>query len=295
MKILVTGASGQLGKSIISQKPKHHQILSPKRNELDLSDILSCKKYIEFNKPDFIINCGAYTNVDLAEKEKELCYAINTSAPITFAKILKNYGGNLLQISTDYVFDGKKNFAYKENDKRNPISQYGYSKAKAEELLEEILEPRNQLIILRTSWLVGPTGKNFLIKILNLHKTKKELFVVSDQIGNMSSTLDVAKICWEIIGKWNYISKHNFINHWTCSGISSWYDIAINIGEIAQKYKILDSPAIVNPIRTENYSTLAKRPLFSLLDCENTSNTLNIMRKYWKNELEMIISKMANQ
>ncbi len=294
MKILVTGASGQLGQAIISQKPKHHQILSPNRNELDLSNELSCTKYIEFNKPDFIINCGAYTNVDLAEKEKELCFAINTSAPIAFAKSLKDYGGNLLQISTDYVFDGKQNFAYKENDKRNPISQYGYSKAKAEELLEKILKPRNQIIILRTSWLLGPEGNNFLLKILNLHKSKKELSVVSDQIGSMSSTFDVAKICWEIISKWNYISENNYINHWTCSGICSWYDIAINIGDIAQKYKILDKPAIVNPIKTENYCTPAKRPFFSLLDCQNTSNVLDIMCKYWQHELETIISKLAN-
>ena len=295
MKILVTGSTGQLGQEIISQKPKDHQILFPKRNELDLSDHLSCRKYIEFNKPDFIINCGAYTNVDLAEKEKELCYEINTSAPITFAKILKDYGGNLLQISTDYVFDGKRNFAYKENDQRNPISQYGYSKAKAEELLEKILKPKNQLIILRTSWLIGPSGKNFLEKMLNLHKTKKEFFVVSDQIGTMSSTLDVAKICWQIISKWNFVSKNNFINHWSCSGISSWYDIAINIGDIAKKYKILDNPAIVYPIKTENYSSNSERPLFSVLDCEKTSNTLNINRNYWQYELETIISKIANK
>ncbi len=295
MKILVTGSTGQLGQAIISQKPKNHQILLPRRNELDLSDHLSCKKYIELNKPDFIINCGAYTNVDLAEREKELCYEINTSAPITFAKILKDYGGNLLQISTDYVFDGKKNFAYKENDKRNPISQYGYSKAKSEELLEKILNPKNQLIILRTSWLQGPIGKNFLTKILNLHKNKKEFFVVSDQIGTMSSTFDVAKICWKIISKWNFVSKNNFINHWSCSGISSWYDIAINIGDIAKKHKIIDSPAIVNPIKTENYSPLAKRPLFSPLDCDNTSKILNITRNYWQHELEMIIAKMATK
>ena len=119
MKILVTGSSGQLGQAIILQQPKHYQILSPRREELDLLDYLSCKKYIEFNKPDFVINCGAYTNVDLAEKEKELCYAINTVAPITFAKVLRDIGGNLLQISTDYVFDGRKNFAYKEYDERN--------------------------------------------------------------------------------------------------------------------------------------------------------------------------------
>ena len=111
----------------------------------------------------------------------------------------------------------------------------------------------------------------------------------------MSSTVDVAKICWQIISNWNFISKNNFINHWSCNGISSWYDIAINIGDIAKKYKIIDSPAIVNPIKTENYSTLAKRPLFSLLDCDKTSNTLKTTRNYWQHELEMIISNMINK
>ena len=292
MRVLVTGSSGQLGKAIINQKPKDFKLLLPKRNELDLSDQVNCRNYIEKYQPKFIINCGAFTNVDLAEKEQELCFAINTVAPSTFAEVLKEYGGNFLQISTDYVFDGCKNSPYEVKDTKNPISKYGHSKAICEQNLESILRPNNQLIILRTSWLVSPHRKNFLLTMLKLHKEKKCLHVVSDQIGAMSSTFNVAKVCWLIINNWNFISKNNFINHWTCNGITSWYDIAIAIGDIGSKLKLIKSPAEVIPIKTKNYPSIANRPLYSILDCTKTKEILNIKGKYWRHELEDIISKL---
>tara|TARA_A100001035_G_scaffold91068_1_gene71172 strand:+ start:654 stop:1544 length:891 start_codon:yes stop_codon:yes gene_type:complete len=295
MKILITGSSGQLGKEIIDQKPLSIKILSPKKNELDLSNKKICQNYIDFHKPDFIINAGAFTNVDLAEKESDLCFAINAEAPLIFAESIKEYGGNLLQISSDYVFDGRKNSPYETKDIRNPISSYGYSKAKCEEMIEEILTPNNQLVILRTSWLLGPQGKNFLRTMLNLHQTKNKFKVVSDQIGVMSSTFDVAKICWEIIINWNLISKNHHIVHRTCQGVSSWFDIAVDIGDIATKYGILKNPSEVIPIKTKDYSTLAKRPMFSLLDCSGSNGLSNIVCKYWRHELENIISKIKDQ
>ena len=295
MKVLVTGSSGQLGKEIVAQKPFSIKLLQPKRNELDLSNKIICQNYIDFHKPDFVINAGAYTNVDLAEKESDLCYAINAEAPFIFANVIKEYGGNLLQISSDYVFDGRKNSPYETKDIRNPISSYGYSKAKCEEMIEEILTPTNQLVILRTSWLLGPEGKNFLLTMLNLHQTKNKLKVVSDQIGVMSSTFDLAKICWEIIIKWNLISKKNHILHRSCLGVSSWFDIAIEIGNIATKHQLLKNPAEVNPIKTKDYYTLAKRPMFSLLDCSGSNGINNIECKYWRHELENIILKIKVQ
>ncbi len=295
MKVLVTGSSGQLGKEIVAQKPLSINLLLPKRNELDLSNKIICKNYIDFHKPDFIINSGAYTNVDLAEKESDLCYAINAEAPFIFANAIKEYGGNLLQISSDYVFDGRKNSPYETKDNRNPICSYGFSKAKCEEMIEEILTPTNQLVILRTSWLLGPEGKNFLLTMLNLHQTKNKLKVVSDQIGVMSSTFDLAKICWEIIINWNLISRKQHIFHRTCLGVSSWFDIAIEIGNIATKYGILRNPAEVSPVKTIDYSTLAKRPKFSLLDCAGSNGINNIECKYWRDELENIILKIKGQ
>ena len=285
MKILLTGSTGQLGKAIIDKKPYYHDLLLPKRAELDLSKRKNCQSFLELHKPDFIINAGAFTNVDLAETESDLCSSINTEAPLVFANMLKKNGGNLLQISTDYVFDGCQNSPYKVNDIRNPISKYGYSKARCEELIEEILTPTQQVVILRTSWLIGPKGKNFLFKILNLHKNKKEFSVVSDQIGAMYSTEDVAEICWKLISNWELVSKkRNYINHWTCQGVTSWFDIAIEIGDIATKYGILKSPAKIHSTKTENYPTLAKRPMYSILDCATTREIIGIEGKYWRQE-----------
>ncbi len=295
MRILVTGSTGQLGKAIIRRKPSKYQLLLPQRNQLDLSNKVSCRNYIEKYKPEFVINSGAFTNVDLAENQVDLCYSINTEAPSIFANELIKYGGKLLQISTDYVFDGCKNSPYKVKDLRNPISSYGYSKAVCEENIEKILKPSNQVVILRTSWLMGPNGKNFLSTIINLHRKRKNFPVVSDQIGAMSSTFDVAKVCWSIVNNWNLISKRHYLNHWTCDGLTSWYDIAVAIGDIATKYKILKNPAKIIPIKTENYPTLAKRPKYSILDCSSTKEILNIDSIDWINELETIISKLINQ
>ena len=183
MKILITGSSGQLGKEIVAQKPLSMELLLPKRNELDLSNKIICKNYINFHKPDFVINSGAFTNVDLAEKESDLCFAINAEAPFIFANAIKEYGGNLLQISSDYVFDGRKNSPYETKDIRNPISSYGYSKAKCEEMIEEILTPNNQLVILRTSWLLGPQGKIFSEQCLIYIRLKINLKLCLIKLG----------------------------------------------------------------------------------------------------------------
>ena len=295
MKILLTGSTGQLGKAIITQKPKDITLLLPLRNELDLSNQKDCYRYLEFHKPDLIINSGAFTNVDRAEKEKDLCSSINTQAPLIFAKFLKDQGGKFLQISTDYVFDGANNTPYKANDSRNPLSHYGYSKAKAEEILEKILSPNNQLVILRTSWLLSPSGKNFLFTMLNLHQKKKEINVVSDQIGAMSSSFDVAKVCWEIVDNWDLILRNHYINHWTCLGVLSWYDLAIEIGYLAKKYGIVEIPAKIKPITTAEYPTLAKRPNYSILDCSDTQMVIKNSRTYWRYELEEIILKIMSQ
>lgn len=294
MKILLTGCTGQLGQEIIKESPKEHKLLTPTRDELDLSDKFSCKKYVDKNKPDLIINSGAFTNVDQAEMQKDLCHLINVDAPVVFANLLKEYGGKLLQISTDYVFDGNKNSPYEPNDLTNPISVYGYTKAKAESLTEKILKTNGQLVILRTSWLMGHKGNNFINTMLKLHKKGNSFSVVYDQIGAMTSTSDLAKVCWQIINNWHLLEKNHHICHWTCSGIASWYDIAVEIGLIAAKLKILDKPVNITPIRSKEYKTLATRPKFSILDCNSTRKIINQPVKYWRTELHDIFLKIVD-
>jgi len=291
MKVLLTGSQGQLGLSIKQLTPNGVQLISLDKNQFDLSKIKNIKTNLEHIKPDFIINCGAYTNVDMAEDEKEKVMNINANSVKEISLYLKKHGGNLIQISTDYVFNGFNSTSYQVNDKVSPINQYGFSKAKAEEFIQEILGDTNQAVIIRTSWLIGTTGKNFLLTMLKLHQTKKELNVVSDQISCPTSTKTLAEACWKVIKLKNEIDIYNFmpILHWCDDGIASWYDIAVAIGEISAKIGLVNSPAFVNPIKSENYPSKAKRPNFSHLDCSSTKEYLNLKGKYWRECLETLI------
>ena len=299
MKVLLTGSQGQLGFSIKKLTPKGIQLLSLDKNQFDLSKTNSIKKNLENIKPDFIINCGAYTNVDMAEDEKEKVMNINANSVKEISLYLKKNGGNLIQISTDYVFDGLNSTSYKVNDKVSPINQYGISKAKAEGFIQKILGDTNQAVIIRTSWLMGTTGKNFLLTMLKLHQTRKEINVVSDQISCPTSTKTLAEACWRVIKlkMEGNIYDFNFmpILHWSDNGIASWYDIAIAIGEISAKNGLVNLPAFVNPIKSENYPTKAKRPNFSLLDCSSSKEFLNFKGEYWRNSLEISIKSILGK
>ena len=296
-KVLLTGSKGQLGFSIKNLIPKGVDLVSVDKNKFDLSKINNIKKNLEDIKPDFIINCGAYTNVDMAEDKKEVVMNINANSVKEIASYLKKNGGNLIQISSDYVFDGLKSDAYKVNEKVCPLNQYGLSKARAEKFVKEILGDTNQGIVIRTSWLMGTISKNFLLTMIKLHQTNSELNVVSDQISCPTSTETLAKACWKVINLKleNDLNKKNFIPilHWCDNGVASWYDVAIAIGEISAKNGLVDLPAFINPIKSENYPTKAKRPRFSLLDCASSREFLGLKGEYWRKSLESSIKSIV--
>ena len=294
MKILLTGGSGQLGKSIIKLKPLNVDLIAPDRSKLDLSKTESCIKFVREEKPDWIINCGAFTNVDKAESEKEKVFLINHEAPKNFSKVLSDYGGKLLHISSDYVFDGSKNKPYLTNDKVNPQNIYGYSKALAEQSIKEILLEKNSYSILRTSWVVSPIGNNFLLTMIKLMNKDNDIRVVNDQLGSMTSTLNLANSCWQLI---NVNKKYTLkdlvfppIQHWCDEGIISWYQLGIEIRRIVQKKGLLKNPAKIIPILSNDYKFIAKRPKYSVLDCTDTEKLLKIKRTYWKDSLYNILN-----
>ena len=299
IKVLLTGSKGQLGSYIKRLKPRGIQLLSLDKNQFDLSKINNIKNNLEDIKPDFIINCGAYTNVDMAEDDKETVMNINSESVKEISLYLKKKGGNLIQISTDYVFDGQSPIAYKVSDKVCPLNKYGLSKAKSEKFMQEILGDTNQGIVIRTSWLMGTTSKNFLLTMIKLHQTKKEINVVSDQISCPTSTKTLAEACWKAIKLKleRNIYKDNFmpILHWSDNGIASWYDISIAIGEISVKYGLVNHQAFVNPIKSQDYPTKAKRPSFSLLDCTSSREFLGLEGKYWRKALEVSIKSIVEK
>ena len=297
MRILITGKTGQLGRCLIETKPKNIQIIAPSKNDLDLSNSKECENIIKEIKPDWLINCGAFTGVDAAETQKDLVMKINSDAPIIFAKTIRKMGGNLIQISSDYVFDGiKRNLPYKIEDRRNPQNIYGYSKFKAEESIEHILGGTKKGIILRTSWLISPYGKNFVLTMLKLFNLKNELKVVSDQIGSPTSAYGLAEICWKIVYLKNqaliFDNNQNGILHWTDNGQTSWFELAKSIRDLSQEIGLLEKKIDLIPVKSIFYKTVAKRPNYSVLNCKNTKKILNISGSNWRKNLKYILKSI---
>ncbi len=293
MKILLTGSTGQLGQTLIKSKPKKINLIETNRNIINLENPIECENFVYKNQPDWIINCAAYTNVDKAEKEKDLARKINALAPLCFAKALKKTGGKILHISTDFVFDGERGRPYDINQEINPINFYGETKAEAERSIKEILFDNNQALIIRTSWVVSEFGNNFVLKILNLLKEKEILNVVCDQIGTPTSTHSLASACWKVITKHSsndsILLKRNPILHWSDSGVASWYDIAIAVQDIAKDLNILKKSTFINPVLSKDFKTIAKRPHFSVLNCFKSHEILNLTPIYWRKALRSIL------
>ena len=288
MKVLLTGSSGQLGREIINLKPAGINLIKPNRFCLDLSNPKSCQSYIERIKPDWIINCGAYTNVEKAESEKELAYLINSLSVKNLAESIKKINSKFIQISTDYVFDGNQNRPYLPDDLKSPINVYGNTKSIGEDFIKKIFKNNNEGIIIRTSWLMGPTGQNFALKMLNLLSSKKKINVINDQIGSPTTTYSLAKACWETI---NLNSKGKSlppILHFANEGEASWFDIAIEIEKIAKELRLINNPVRINPISSSNYPTTAKRPKYSVLDCKSSLQSISFKNIHWKSALKLL-------
>jgi len=254
--ILITGATGQLGCHVAAQLKKDGKgFLSPTLQELDITNKQNVNNYFKAHKPSCVIHCAAYTNVDKAEDEKEKCFDINEGGSKNLALACKEINGEMIYISTDYVFSGQGTRPYETNDPTGPLSTYGKSKLAGEEAVKKYL---NNYYILRTSWVFGQNGNNFVKTILRLASERDSLNIVSDQIGSPTYTVDLAKLLSQMA-----LSKKYGIYHATNEGFCSWADFAqeiINISKINCK---------INSISTEEYPTKAIRPKNSRLSKES--------------------------
>tara|TARA_A100001388_G_scaffold189430_1_gene142455 strand:+ start:1602 stop:2498 length:897 start_codon:yes stop_codon:yes gene_type:complete len=288
MKVLLTGSSGQLGREIIHLKPSGINLVKANRFCLDLSNPESCQSYIKRIKPDWIINCGAYTNVEQAESEKELAYLINSLSVKYLAESIKNINSKFIQISTDYVFNGNQNSPYLPEDLKSPINVYGKTKSIGEDFINKIFKNNNKAIIIRTSWLMGPTGQNFALKMLDLLSSKEKVNVIDDQIGSPTSTNTLAKACWQTINLNTKGKSLPPILHIANEGEASWFDIAIEIKKIAKDIGLIQKPVTINPISSSNYPTKAKRPKYSVLDCKSSLQSISQKNNHWKSALKLL-------
>ena len=292
VRVVVTGAAGQLGQALQASLPQGIELIALTRQALDLADAKACASLMRELKPDWLLNAGAYTAVDRAESEPELAHAVNAGAPAAFAEALAQTGGRMLQISTDFVFAGNQGSPYRPDQSVQPLGVYGTSKAAGEGAVLEAL-PQGRRAVLRTSWVYGPVGQNFLLTMLRLHRLKagagESFGVVADQVGCPTSTAGLARVCWRLIEQQALPS----VLHWSDAGAASWYDFAVAIGELAVAAGLLDQAATVRPITTADYPTLAQRPSYSLLDSTQTRSLLALDPLHWQFALQQVLVALA--
>ena len=297
MKVLLTGAAGQLGQALVAASPEGVQLVACTRAELDLADAKACRAAVESHRPDWVLNAGAYTAVDQAESEPELAQAVNAGAPAAFAEALADTGGRLLQVSTDFVFNGAQGSPYRPEQDRDPLGVYGATKAAGERAALSLPGGR----VLRTSWVYGPAGKNFLLTMLRLHGLKaaagEPLGVVADQVGCPTATPTLAAACWRAIGAGATPpgpgNEQPRILHWSDAGAASWYDFAVAIGELGVAAGLIREAAIVRPLSTAEYPTPAQRPSYSLLDCTASRVALGLEPVHWRAALAQVLAAIA--
>lgn len=278
MKVLVTGANGQLGYDVVKELQKQNiECYGAARKDFDIVDFNGTEKFIANYMPDVVIHCAAYTYVDKAEDEQGLCYLVNASATENIAEICKKINAKMLYISTDYVFDGTKDGFYEVEDEPNPINVYGKTKLLGEQAVQRILK---KYFIVRISWVFGEHGNNFVKTMLRLGKERKGINVVADQYGSPTYTADLAPLLVEMIQTEKY-----GIYHATNEGVCTWAEFGEEI------FKIAGMDVKVNHITTAEYPTRAKRPLNSRLSKEKIINNKFIIIRAWEKALREFIEQ----
>lgn len=285
-KFLITGANGQVGYCLTQQLQGKHEILAVDRDELDITDQSAVKQAVENFCPDVIINAAAHTAVDRAETEVELSEAINVKGPQYLSEAANSVGAAILHISTDYVFDGQRSGKYKESDTTDPQGVYGRTKLEGE---QAVAASNDKFIVLRTAWVFGEHGNNFVKTMLRLAKTRDTLGVVADQIGGPTYAGDIARTLIQIAEKIiNGEAVEYGVYHFTGEPYVSWCDFAKAIFAEAISQNVLEKAPLVNAITTADYPTPAKRPANSCLDLTKIQQVFGIQPSDWQTALKNI-------
>jgi dTDP-4-dehydrorhamnose reductase len=287
MKVLVLGGAGQVARAVVAHAPKGLDLRSIDRRALDITDEAALGAVIEADRPDWIVNGAAYTAVDRAESEPDLAVAINDAAVGSMARSASRSGARLLHLSTDFVFDGAANRAYRPDDPTHPQSVYASSKLGGE---RQALESGGA-IVLRTAWVYASSGRNFALTMLRLMREKPEIRVVADQIGTPTWATSIAQAIWALIEG----SARPGIYHWTDLGVASWYDFAVAIQEEAMVRGLLTRAIPIVPITTAEYPTPARRPAFSVLDTAATRALVHFPVHHWRHQLRAMLDELKGE
>jgi dTDP-4-dehydrorhamnose reductase len=287
VKALITGAAGQLGRALLASAPAGADLIAATRSELDLTDPVAIESFVARTDPDLVINAAAFTAVDRAESEPALARRINAAAAGQLAAAAGSSGARMIQISTDFVFDGSSSSPYAPDAATHPLSVYGSTKLEGEQAVLSALP--DSAIVLRTAWVYSATGSNFLLTMLRLMGEAKPVRVVADQVGTPTAAASLAEAIWALAAR----RELHGIYQWTDAGVASWYDFAVAIGEEGRAAGLLLEQAEVAPIPTSDYPTPARRPAYSVLDCRSTVAATGLRQRHWRERLRDVLEEIA--
>ena len=286
MRVLITGADGQLGRALRDTAPEGELLFPLARGDCDITDENAVSRALDDVRPDLVINVAAYTAVDRAEQDEAGARAVNTAAVGILASHAARHGARLVQVSTDYVFDGESGRAYAPRDATSPLSAYGRSKRDGE-VAALAGDPRN--LVVRTAWLYGRTGGNFVRTMLRAMAERGTVRVVADQIGTPTFAPSLANGLWGLVA-----AEAGGIHHYTDSGVASWYDFAVAIAEEAGAVGMLSADVDVIPITTAEYPTAARRPACAVLDKSACWRMLGRAAPHWRANLCVMLREVAD-
>jgi len=285
MRVLVLGAGGQLGRLVVAQAPYNTKVSSYASAVCDISDRKQLQQVIAKTGAEIVINCAAYTKVDLAESDSEKAFAGNETGVRNLVEVTRPEV-RILHISTDFVFDGEGKKAYTPKSKTNPLGVYGASKLAGEQVLKQLAPERSAIV--RTAWLYAAEGQNFLNTMLRLMRTRDELKVVNDQRGTPTAAHGLAQALWALVDK----PALTGLYHWTDAGEATWYEFACEIQAQALQRGLLERVIQIHPISTKDYPTPAKRPAYSVLDKSTTWQALGLQGRPWQELLGEVLDQL---
>lgn len=284
MRVLIAGASGQLGGALQRTAPANADLNAIDADDVDFADKAMLIARLAVEAPDILINAAAYTAVDRAEEDEETARAINADAVAVMAKAMSEQSGKLVHISTDFVFDGEASQPYKPDHPRAPLSAYGRTKAAGEDYL------RDSDLLVRTSWVYEAGGANFVRTMIRLMNERDELSVVADQTGSPTWATGLAKVIWSLVEKGASGTFHH------CDeGTVSWHDFAVAIAEESILAGLLEKAPQIHAITTADYQTPAARPAYSVLDCTATRAFLDEPGTHWRENLRLMLKEEAKR